>query len=285
MIKTLVIPVAGLGTRFLPATKAIPKEMLPIVDKPLIQYAVEEAMEAGITHIVFITNANKPEIENHFSHQPKLEATLKAQKNFKALESIQSIPGQALQFTYIEQSEPLGLGHAILCAHQAVNEPYFAVLLPDDLIDGQNQGCLAQMVNYFKNHTQPMIAVEEVAPDKTHLYGIVATDSPPTQMPTLMTGLVEKPKQNPPSCFAVVGRYILPQTIFEDLAQIKHGLSQELQITTAIAEQLTAHPYLAFPFQGTRFDCGSKAGYLQAMFHYAKQSPELFEALTDLEMC
>lgn len=268
-IRAAVFPVAGRGTRFLPATKASPKEMLPIVDKPLIQYAVEEALDAGATKLVFITGSSKRAIEDHFDTDPELERALIEAGKQQLLESIQGIVPKGVTCIYIRQGEPLGLGHAVLCALPAVgNEPFF-VHLADDLIAGEPP-CLTQMAAEHDRHGGSVIAVEEVPHEETASYGVVAVDQS-----NRITEIVEKPApENAPSNSAVVGRYLLAPQIFEKLQTTGRGAGGEIQLTDAIADLLGESPVYAYSFEGERFDCGSKLGYLKATMAYGLNHPD-----------
>ncbi len=268
-IRAAVFPVAGRGTRFLPATKASPKEMLPIVDKPLIQYAVEEALDAGATKLVFITGSSKRAIEDHFDTDPELERALVEAGKQDLLESIQGIVPKGVTCIYIRQGEPLGLGHAVLCALPAVgNEPFF-VHLADDLIAGEPP-CLTQMAAEYDRHGGSVIAVEEVPHEDTSSYGVVAVDQS-----NRITEIVEKPEpENAPSNSAVVGRYLLAPEIFEKLQTTGRGAGGEIQLTDAIADLLGELPVYAYSFKGERFDCGSKVGYLKATMAYGLKHPD-----------
>ena len=260
-IRTAVFPVAGRGTRFLPATKASPKEMLPIVDKPLIQYAVEEAVEAGATKLVFVTGSSKRAIEDHFDTDPELETALRQGGKDDLLKSIQEIVPSGVSCIYIRQGEPLGLGHAVLCARPAVGDEPFFVHLADDLIKG-SPGCLAQMAAEHDEHKGSVIAVESVPREHTSSYGIVAVDTADHHR---ITRIVEKPKPaDAPSNQAVVGRYLLDNEIFNKLESTGRGAGGEIQLTDAIADLLAEKPVYAYSFAGERFDCGSKLGYLKA---------------------
>jgi UTP--glucose-1-phosphate uridylyltransferase len=275
-VRTAVFPVAGRGTRFLPATKASPKEMLPIVDKPLIQYAVEEAVAAGATKLVFVTGASKRAIEDHFDTDPELERALTESGKMDLLNSIKDIVPDGVSCVYIRQGEPLGLGHAVLCARPAVgNEPFF-VHLADDLIAG-NPGCLEQMAIQFQTHGCSVVAVEEVPHENTSSYGIVAVEDSATGK--RMTKIVEKPNPDvAPSNLAVVGRYLLVPQIFEKLASTGRGAGGEIQLTDAIADLLEDGNVYAYSFSGDRYDCGSKLGYLEATVAYGLAHPEIGEA-------
>jgi UTP--glucose-1-phosphate uridylyltransferase len=275
-----VFPVAGMGSRFLPATKASPKEMMPIVDKPLIQYAVEEAVAAGIRDMVFITGRNKRAIEDHFDKAYEVEAELAARGKTDLLALIQDIVPKSVNCIYIRQSEPLGLGHAVLCAQAAVNDEIFAVILADDLIDGKRP-VLQQMTELFERHQSPMVAVQQVRREDTAQYGIVKTEAVTENLARIMA-IVEKPKpEAAPSTLGVVGRYILTPRIFHHLANAKPGAGSEIQLTDAIAQLLTEDRVLAYQFEGTRYDCGSKLGYLQATVAYGRQHPEVGKAFAD----
>ncbi len=275
MITKAIFPVAGLGTRFLPATKANPKEMLPIVDKPLIQYAVEEAVAAGITELIFVTNSSKRAIEDHFDSNFELEATLAERGKHELLEIVRGILPNGVSCAYIRQKYPLGLGHAVLCAKQLVmNEP-FAVLLADDLIDGGEQPCLQQMISQFSAmDDKSIIAVEAIQPMETNKYGIVDVSKP--ERIAKLRGIVEKPDPaDAPSNLGVVGRYILTPRIFHHLETIPRGSGGEIQLTDAIALLLKEEAVYAYQFNGRRYDCGTKLGYLEATVAYALRHVEL----------
>ena len=272
-----VFPVAGMGSRFLPATKASPKEMMPIVDKPLIQYAVEEAVAAGISDMVFITGRNKRAIEDHFDKAYEVEAELAARGKTDLLDIIQSVIPKSVNCIYIRQAEPLGLGHAVLCARAAVNDEVFAVILADDLIDG-NPPVVKQMTEIFEQHQSSVLAVQQIPREQTRQYGIVRTE-PIMQGLERVLGIVEKPSpEDAPSTLAVVGRYVLTPRIFHHLAQLKPGAGSEIQLTDAIAALLSEDRVLAYSFKGTRYDCGSKLGYLKATVAYGRKHPEIGEA-------
>ncbi len=269
-----VFPVAGLGTRFLPATKASPKEMLPIVDKPLIQYAAEEAIEAGIEELIFVTGRNKRSIEDHFDKAYELEAELTAKGKRDLLEIVQNVLPPKVTCVYIRQAEALGLGHAVLCARQIVGDDPFAVILADDLI--QNPvGVMRQMTGLYGRHQCSVIGVQDVPREETGSYGIVHGESAAQGLHRL-DGIVEKPDPSrAPSTLAVVGRYILTPAIFECLERVAAGAGGEIQLTDGIAELLRREPVYAYEFSGKRYDCGSKLGYLQATVEYALAHPEL----------
>jgi UTP--glucose-1-phosphate uridylyltransferase len=276
-ITKAVFPVAGLGTRFLPATKANPKEMLPIVDKPLIQYAVEEAMSAGITELIFVTSSSKRAIEDHFDSNYELESTLQERGKQELLDIVRGILPDGVSCAYIRQKSPQGLGHAVLCAKQLVlNEP-FAVLLADDLIDGGKVSCLKQMTEKFAEVQASIVAVQQIALEESKKYGIV--DIAGGNMPfAALSGIVEKPAPSAaPSNLGVVGRYILTPRIFSLLENTRHGSGGEIQLTDAIAKLLQEQKVYAYQFEGKRYDCGSKLGYLEATIAYALKHPELAE--------
>ncbi len=276
-IKKAVFPVAGLGTRFLPATKANPKEMLPVVDKPLIQYAVEEAVAAGITELIFITGRTKRSIEDHFDKAYELEAELEKNKKLAMLSLVQGILPAGVSCIYIRQAEPLGLGHAVLCAKPVVGDQPFAVLLADDLIDGRNKSCLTQMIELHSRYNCGVLAVETVPKEDTNKYGIVVTQ-PIEPRVGKVNSIVEKPKPEvAPSNLGVVGRYVLPPEIIPLLEETQRGAGGEIQLTDAIAKLLTRKTVLSLEFEGKRYDCGSKLGYLQATVDYALKHADLKE--------
>ncbi len=269
-----IFPAAGMGTRFLPATKANPKEMLPIVDKPLIQYAAEEAAAAGITDLIFIIGRTKRAIADHFDKAYELEVELETRGKMKALADLRGMLPVNVNCIYIRQAEALGLGHAVLCAQPAVNDEPFAVLLADDLIDGE-PGATKQMCDLYTYYQCSMVGVQHVDPSETGSYGIVAT-SPMAERISRVNQIVEKPKPaDAPSDLAVVGRYVLTPRIFHHLRHIERGAGGELQLTDAIAALLKEQQVLAYEFIGKRFDCGSKLGYLEATVEYALKHPEV----------
>ncbi|HEX4985006.1 MAG TPA: UTP--glucose-1-phosphate uridylyltransferase GalU [Burkholderiales bacterium] len=269
-----VFPVAGMGTRFLPVTKASPKEMLPVVDKPLIQYAVEEAVAAGITQMVFITGRNKRAIEDHFDKAYELETELAAKNKHAMLKRVHDILPKHVSCIYVRQTEALGLGHAILCARPVVGDEPFAVILADDLIDGETP-VMKQMVDVYARERCSVLAVQTVAREETSSYGIVRTEPGERGMHRI-TGIVEKPKPEvAPSTLAVVGRYLLEPEIFGYLEHVKPGAGGEIQLTDGIAAMLDDQRALAYEFEGVRYDCGSKLGYLQANVLYAMRHPEV----------
>ncbi|MBI4204521.1 MAG: UTP--glucose-1-phosphate uridylyltransferase GalU [Betaproteobacteria bacterium] len=269
-----VFPVAGMGTRFLPATKASPKEMMPVVDKPLIQYAVEEAVAAGVTEMIFVTGRNKRPIEDHFDKAFELEAELEQRGRKRLLQMVRNIIPRRVSCVYLRQPQALGLGHAILCAESVVGNVPFAVVLADDLIDGEPP-VLRQMAEVFERHACSVIAVQKVARSETRQYGIVKLDGS-TRAPHRIAGMVEKPAPSAaPSTLGVVGRYILTPRIFHHLRRIKPGTGGEIQLTDGIAGLLTEEDVLAYEFAGIRYDCGSKLGYLKANLAYALKHPEV----------
>lgn len=275
MITKAVFPVAGLGTRFLPATKANPKEMLPIVDKPLIQYAAEEAIAAGIKQLIFVTSSSKRAIEDHFDKNYELESALESRDKHELLSIVHNILPEGVSCVYIRQAEALGLGHAVLCAKDVVGKEAFAVILADDLIDGEDSGCLAQMVRQYNKYRCSILGVETVQPEETDQYGIVKTDDNDTQIANL-EAIIEKPQpSDAPSNLGVVGRYILTPTIFDLLENTQKGAGGEIQLTDAIAQLLVVEHVKAFRFKGKRYDCGSKLGYLEATVEYALKHPKL----------
>ncbi|MHB1292855.1 MAG: UTP--glucose-1-phosphate uridylyltransferase GalU [Sulfuricella sp.] len=273
-ITKAVFPVAGMGTRFLPATKASPKEMLPIVDKPLIQYAVEEAVAAGITELIFVTGRSKRAIEDHFDKAYEMEAELEARGKTKLLELLRGITPPNVTCVYIRQAEALGLGHAVLCARQVVGNDPFAVLLADDLLDG-DPPVLKQMVDLYAHYHSSVIGVQDVPREETSQYGIV--DAKELEHGIYkMSSIVEKPKpEEAPSTLGVVGRYILTPRIFKHLEKVQAGAGGEIQLTDGIASLLQQEQVLAYAYSGTRYDCGSKIGYLKATVELALKHPEV----------
>jgi len=276
-ITKAVFPVAGMGSRFLPATKATAKEMLPVVDKPLIQYAVEEAVAAGITDMVFITGRNKRAIEDHFDKAYELEATLEASGKLKLLSYVQEVVPKHVNCIYIRQAEPLGLGHAVLCAKPVIQDEPFAVILADDLIDGGTRPIMRQMVDVFAKYQCSVLGVQDVPRSNTKQYGIVSSTNLEENIERV-NGIVEKPKpEDAPSTLAVVGRYILTPRIFHYLENVQPGAGGEIQLTDGIAELLKEEQLLAYRFEGTRYDCGSKLGYLQAQVAFGLRHEEVRE--------
>ena len=273
-IRTAVFPVAGRGTRFLPATKASPKEMLPVVDKPLIQYAVEEALAAGARRLVFITGASKRAIEDHFDSDQELENMLQSQGKSDLLKQLRSVLPSYASCIYIRQPAPLGLGHAVLCAQPAVGAEPFFVHLADDLIKSE-VACLAQMARVYEAKRASVLGVEAVARRDTEKYGIVAVEADKA-VTSRVRSIVEKPKPaDAPSNLAVVGRYVLAPAIFEHLEKLGQGAGGEIQLTDGIAALMREEAVYAYRFSGKRYDCGSKLGYLQATVEYALGHPEL----------
>ncbi len=279
-IRKAVFPVAGLGTRFLPATKAAPKEMLPVVDKPLIQYAVEEAYAAGIRHMIFVTGRSKRAIEDHFDTAYELETELEqAQKN-ELLALVRSVQPDDMVCAYVRQNRMLGLGHAVLCAEPLVGNEPFAVLLADDLMVGPSglEGVMSQMVRAHAQQGRSILAVQEVPQDQVRRYGIVAGESAGKQM-IRVEQIVEKPSpEKAPSRMGVAGRYILTPGIFEEIRQQTTGVGGEIQLTDAIARLMQREAVYAFQYAGKRYDCGSKEGFLEATVELALQHPQVGES-------
>ena len=279
MIKPLrkaVFPVGGLGTRFLPATKAMPKEMLPVVDRPLIQYAVDEAVEAGIEQIIFVTGRGKSAIEDHFDIAYELEATMVSRgKSLDQLDDTRLAPGA---ITYVRQQEPMGLGHAVWCARHIVGDEPFAVLLADDFMVG-TPGCLKQMVDAYNRTGGNMICAQIVPDDQTHMYGIITPGARDGAL-TEVTGLVEKPKPGTsPSNLSVIGRYILQPEVMRVLETQGKGAGGEIQLTDAMAKMIGTQPFHGLTFDGRRYDCGDKAGYVQANIAVALARPDLADSV------
>jgi UTP--glucose-1-phosphate uridylyltransferase len=275
-VKKAVFPVAGMGTRFLPATKAIPKEVLPLIDRPLIQYAIDEARAAGIDEFIFVTAKGKSALEDYFDSAPEIERALK-EKNKKDLmrEMARSdMPSGAI--AYVRQQEALGLGHAVWCARRLIGDEPFAVILPDDVIEA-DKPCLAQMVEAYAEHGGAMVAAMDVSREAVKSYGVIDPAGDDSGTLVRMQGMVEKPNPDEaPSNLAVIGRYILPATVLDNLGAMKKGAGGEVQLTDAIADEIIANrPVHGFRFNGRRFDCGSKAGYLQATVAFAMARPDL----------
>ena len=276
MIKKAIFPVGGLGTRFLPATKAMPKEMLPVVDKPLIQYAVEEAAEAGIEEFIFVTGRNKTAIEDHFDHSFELEATLSAKGKNQALGMVKDMMHNPGSVIYVRQQQPAGLGHAVWCARHLIGDEPVAVLLADDLILGKS--CVAEMVEAYDGGN--MVAVMDVPRDQTGSYGIVTPGSDDGRI-VRIDGLVEKPDPaDAPSTIGVVGRYIITPDVFDTLGGQTRGAGGEIQLTDALAGQIGSAPFTGLRFSGERFDCGSKLGFLQANVAFALEKDSMAEDLS-----
>lgn len=275
IVRTAVFPVAGIGSRFLPATKASPKEMLPLVDKPLIQYAVEEAIVAGITHMVFVTNSSKRAIEDHFDKNVELEMQLRQQAKHDVLQLVENIAPPGIHFTYIRQSKPLGLGHAVLCAEHVVGEEPFVVILADDLIDPSQPGCLSAMIDHFQQKQHSILAVQSVDWQEVHKYGIVDVIDK-TANYSAIQNIIEKPAlDKAPSNLASIGRYLFTPTIFTHLKAISADTHGEFQLTDAIAHLLSTEQVDSYLFKGKRFDCGSKLGYLQASVELGLRHEEI----------
>jgi len=273
-LRKAVFPVAGLGSRFLPVTKASPKEMLPIVDKPLIQYAVEEAAAAGITEMIFVTGRNKRAIEDHFDKAYELETELERKNKDDLLNMVRSVLPDGVRCIYIRQAEPLGLGHAVLVAQPVVGEDPFAVILADDLMDSQPPA-MARMAEIFAREQCSLLGVEEVPREQSQSYGIVTVDGMKGDAVRIQ-GIVEKPKPaDAPSNLGVIGRYVLSNKVFDILSQVKPGAGGEIQLTDAISQLLSQERVLAVRLPGRRFDCGSKLGYLQATVEYGLRHPEV----------
>ena len=269
-VRKAVFPAAGFGTRFLPATKAMPKEMMPVLDKPLIQYAVEEAAEAGIEQMIIITGRNKRAIEDHFDRVPELEQELLAKGKHDLYEALHSATPEGVSFIFIRQSEQLGLGHAVLCAQPVVGDEPFAVILADDLIDA-SPGVTSQLVKAYEKHGASVLAVQDVPRSETRRYGIVAS-TPLDAHIERVTAMVEKPDPGAaPSTLAVVGRYVLRPEIFDELATTERGSGGEIQLTDAIARRIRHGEVLALRFNGTRYDCGNKDGFLAANIAFARK--------------
>ena len=282
-VQKAVFPVAGLGTRFLPATKASPKEMLPIVDKPLIQYAVEEAYAAGIRHMIFVTGRSKRAIEDHFDTAYELEAELEAAGKDELLALVRSVQPSDMDCAFVRQPRSLGLGHAVLCAEPLVGQEPFAVLLADDLMVGPPGGApvLAQMVSAFRQQGRSVIAVQEVPADQVHRYGIVAGESAGGPLIRIQR-IVEKPKAaDAPSRMGVAGRYILTPGVFEEIRQQPRGVGGEIQLTDGIARLLEKEAVYAYQYSGKRYDCGSKEGFLEATVELALQHPQVGAAFRE----
>jgi UTP--glucose-1-phosphate uridylyltransferase len=281
-----VFPVGGLGTRFLPATKASPKEMLPIVDKPLIQYAVEEAIAAGITEMIFVTGRGKRAIEDHFDKSYEIEAELMARGKQDLLALVRGIKPSHVDCFYVRQSEPRGLGHAVLCAEKLIGDEPFAVMLADDLIDGRPP-VLTQMIGVFDHYHCSVIGVEEIEPQETRSYGVIEGKAWDDRV-FRMSGVVEKPEPaRAPSNLGVVGRYVLTPRIFGHLRKTQPGAGGEIQLTDAIQSLLADEQVLAYRYHGKRFDCGSKLGYLKATVEFALRHPEVkagFEAYLNAKL-
>ncbi len=279
-IKKAIFPVAGLGTRFLPATKAMPKEMLPVVDKPIIQYAVEEALASGIEQLIFVTGGGKRALENHFDRSYELEDTLRKRGKDDLLKTIEFLVPESGTIVYTRQSEPLGLGHAIWCARHIVGDEPFAVLLADDLIQS-DVPLLHQMVNEFDRLRASMVAIIEVPKEDTSKYGILEAE-PALNGTVRINSMIEKPApEDAPSNLAAIGRYIFTPRIFDYLGKQKKGAGNEIQLTDSMASLLNEQPIFGYKFKGTRFDCGDKAGFQMANLAFALEHPEIKETLQE----
>jgi UTP--glucose-1-phosphate uridylyltransferase len=273
-IRKAVFPVAGLGTRFLPATKVMPKEMLPIVDKPLIQYAIEEAREAGIEEFVLITGRGKNIMEDHFDHAYELEANLLERGRENDLIAVQQVAPESGTLSYTRQRRPLGLGHAVWCARQFITGEPFAVLSPDDIVLSK-KGCLKQMMEAYMEVGGNVVAVVDVPPDQTNRYGILDVESDNGRL-AKARGLVEKPNpENAPSTLSIIGRYILQPEVFEHLEKLEVGVGGEIQLTDAMEKTISDIPFHGFRFEGQRFDCGTKAGFVMANVAFALKRNDL----------
>ena len=280
-VRKAVFPVAGLGTRFLPATKSIPKEMLPVVDKPLIQYAVEEALAAGIETLIFITSRKKHAIADHFDTAFELETRLSESGKMELLTRVTEIVPSSVSQVYVTQAQPLGLGHAVLCAESVVGDEPFAVLLPDDMVLNHGPGALAQMVALYDQTGSSVIGVEEIPDHMTRSYGVVGVGQNDRGFDAVHT-IVEKPEPElAPSNLGVVGRYVLSPRVFRCLKEVRPGVGGEIQLTDGIAALIQQEEVLALPFNGLRYDCGSQEGYLLANIDYALELDEFRDTLLD----
>lgn len=269
-----VFPVAGMGTRFLPATKSIPKEIMTLVDRPLIQYAIDEARAAGIKEFIFVTSRGKSALEDYFDHSPELEATLRKAGKDELLEVLKETNMDSGAIAYLRQNRPMGLGHAVWCARRLIGDEAFAVLLPDDVI-AADKPCLQQMIEAYEQTGGNMVAAMEVSPDKASSYGVLDIDEDMGAIVSVK-GMVEKPKaEDAPSNLAVIGRYILTPKVLTNLNKLKQGAGGEIQLTDAIAEETKAGKVFGYRFRGQRFDCGSKAGFLQATVAFGLARPDL----------
>lgn len=278
-VKKAVIPAAGLGTRFLPATKAQPKEMLPIVDKPTIQYIIEEAIESGIEDIIIVTGRNKRAIEDHFDYSIELELELEEKEKFELLEEVKSISSM-VNIHYIRQKKPLGLGHAVNCARSFIVGEPFAVLLGDDIVKSETP-CLKQLIDIYEKHECSVIGTKKLPDDELHKYGVIEPNSEENENLIHVKDLVEKPKVNPPSNFAVMGRYIFEPEIFNYLDNLEIGIGGEIQLTDAIRKMTAERKVLAYSFEGRRYDVGDKFGFLEATIEFALQRPDLKNQLKE----
>jgi UTP--glucose-1-phosphate uridylyltransferase len=283
LIKKAVFPVAGLGTRFLPATKANPKEMLPIIDKPLIQYAVEEAIDAGIEELIFITSSNKRAIEDHFDSNFELEALLTKKNDRIKLKIVQNTIPANITCSYVRQRTPLGLGHAVLCAEHLINDEPFVVILADDLMESRPHNCLKNLIKYYQKTKKSIITVQKIDPNQTRQYGIIKPQKNQKSDLIALSSIVEKPvPEDAPSDLAVIGRYLFTPDIFTYLHQTKAGAGDEIQLTDAIAKLIKKETVYACLTPSKRYDCGSKIGYIEATLAYGLKHPELKKQVQDL---
>jgi len=280
-VRKVVFPVAGLGTRFLPATKAIPKEMLPLVDKPLLQHAVEEAREAGIEEFVFVTGGGKRAIEDHFDADSELNRFLEAKGNTEALEAVLATELAPGKLFYTRQQQPLGLGHAVWCARAVIGDDPFAIILPDDYVLAR-KGCLQQMVEAYEEVGGNIVAVEDVPREHANRYGILKIGADDGRLVTV-DGMVEKPKpEEAPSTLSIIGRYILQPEVMGILSAPKRGAGGEIQLTDAMAQLIGRQPFHGLRFQGTRFDCGGKVGFLEATIAHALTRPDMADKVREV---
>ncbi|MCP4393842.1 MAG: UTP--glucose-1-phosphate uridylyltransferase GalU [Alphaproteobacteria bacterium] len=280
-VRKAVFPVGGLGTRFLPATKAMPKEMLPVVDKPLIQYAVEEAREAGIEHFIFVTGRGKTVLEDHFDYVPELEETLAERGKTQALESVRSFLPKSGQLSFTRQMEALGLGHAVWCARDLVGDEPFAVILPDDIVLADTP-CLKQMVDVYDEVGGNVVAVMDVPREHTDRYGILDVNSDDGKLASAK-GLVEKPKpEDAPSTLSIIGRYILQPDVFKHLDKQERGAGNEIQLTDAMEKTIGDVPFHGLRFEGKRYDCGNKVGFLEANIAYALDCEDMKDKVQEI---
>lgn len=282
-VKKAIFPVAGLGTRFLPATKASPKEMLPLVDKPLIQYAVEEVIAAGVTELIFVTSGGKRSIEDHFDSNFELETRLKQTGKHELLAIVENVLPNHVSCIYIRQKQALGLGHAVLCAKPAIDDEPFFVCLADDFMTSPSQNCSQQLLNAYNQHRSSVIAVEKIKPEDTEKYGVIQPIDEKNEMDLIqIKSIVEKPKKEvAPSLLGVAGRYLFTAEIFKSLEKIKPGALGEIQLTDAISDLLNTQAVYGLAFEGERYDCGSKMGYLRAIIEVGLRHPEVGEQLNN----
>ena len=274
-----ILPVAGMGTRFLPATKSVPKEIMTLVDRPLVQYAIDEARAAGIKEFIFVTSRGKSALEDYFDHSPQLEERLRNDNKTDLLETLKSTNMDSGEIAYIRQHKPLGLGHAVWCARRLIGDEPFAVILPDDVIDGGDKSCLQQMIEAYAETGGNMVAAMEVPADKASSYGILDVRDDMGRMVSVK-GMVEKPKAGTaPSNLAVIGRYVLSPRVLDNLESMKEGVNGEIQLTDAIAQQIDKDGVYGYRFQGERFDCGSKSGFLRATVAFGLSRDDLKDDL------